>query len=551
MPLSILFGSQTGSAENLARRIAKEAGRRGFAPTVHEMNRYPLAQLGSESRLLVVTSTYGDGEPPDNAREFWQSLATPNQPLLAQLRFSVCALGDSNYPKFCGFGKELDARLETMGATRITSRADCDLDFEEPFTAWLNQALTQLSDNASPPAAADSNRPAATAPEPAAATAPVTAPEAQYSRANPFPARLLVNRTLNGSGSAKETRHFEITLEDSKLSYDAGDALGILPANCADLVDEILKALGFTGGEAVPGRVGTVPVREALLHHYEITRIPPPLLRVMAERSGDEQLRKLAAPGVNGELTKFLWGREIIDVLLEHRKVSFNPIEFVGLLKKLNPRLYSISSSPKAHRQRVHLTVNVVRYESFARRRKGVCSTFLADRLSESEAVPVFVHANKNFRLPSDPSLPMIMIGPGTGIAPFRGFLHERAAIGAHGRTWLFFGDQRAATDFMYRDELESLRSRGVLTRLNTAFSRDQPEKIYVQDRMRENARDLFAWLEEGAHFYVCGDASRMAKDVDAALHDIIQTAGGKTAEAAKEYVAKLKSEKRYQRDVY
>jgi sulfite reductase (NADPH) flavoprotein alpha-component len=335
------------------------------------------------------------------------------------------------------------------------------------------------------------------------------------------------------------------------LAYEAGDALGVVPSNCPALVEELLAVLHFSGGEAVPGRCGVVPVREAFLHHYEITKVPPAFLRVMGDRTRDELLTRLTAPEVNGELSKFLWGREIIDLLLAHREVRFTPIEFVGLLKKLNPRLYSISSSPKAASGAVHLTVNVVRYESLGRRRKGACSTFLAERVTPEIPVPVFVHTNRNFRPPTDASVPMIMIGPGTGIAPFRGFLQERRAVGGKGRNWLFFGDQRAVADFMYRDELEALRRDGVLHRLDTAFSRDQGEKVYVQHRMRENARELFAWLEEGAHFYVCGDASRMAKDVDAALHDVIRTAGNRTVEQAQEYVAQMKAAKRYQRDVY
>ncbi|MBC8097584.1 MAG: sulfite reductase subunit alpha [Akkermansiaceae bacterium] len=553
-PLSILFGSQTGNAENLSKRMAREAGKRGFAPTIHELSKYPVAQLASEQRLLIVTSTFGDGEPPDNAKPFWDFLSSETAPKLAQTGFAICGLGDSNYPKFCGFARELDLRFEALGANRVLPRVDCDVEFEEAFARWLNEALTQIGaeSKAGVSAAGETGgrvEPESSPARPDANVALRTVPI--YSRANPFPALLVTNRKLNAPGSGKDTRHFEIALEGSGLSYEAGDALGVFPKNCPELVEELLQALHFSGGEAVPGREGTVPVREALWQHYEITRIPPPFLRVMAERSGDELLQKLTAPGVNGELTKFLWGREIIDVLLAHPAVKFTPIEFVGLLKKLNPRLYSISSSPKAHAGQVHVTVGIVRYESLSRQRKGVCSTFLADRVPGAEVLPVFLHSNKNFRPPQNPDVPMIMVGPGTGIAPFRGFLHERAAIGAKGKNWLFFGDQRSTTDFMYRDELEVLQQSGTLTRLDTAFSRDQAEKVYVQDRLREQGRELFNWLEQGAHFYVCGDASRMAKDVDAALHEVVVSAGGKTADGAKEYVAKLKAEKRYQRDVY
>lgn len=544
-PLSILFGSQTGGAENLAKRIAKEAGQRGFAPTVHDMASYPTAQLASEERLLIITSTYGDGEPPDNAKAFWSYLSSDSAPKLAQTRFTVCAIGDSNYPKFCGFGKELDLRLESLGAQRVYARVDCDVDLEEPFAKWLNESLAQIkTPNGGNVESKTENR------APIAETASSEA--AKYSRANPFPAALLANKPLNAPGSGKDTRHFEIDLNGSGLSYEAGDALGVIPQNCPELVEDLLAVLKCSGGELVLGRDGAeVPLREAFLRHYEITKIAQPFLAAMAERSGDENLKKMASPGANGSLAGFLYGREMIDLLCAHPSVKFAPVEFVALLKKLQPRLYSISSSPKATPGHVHLTVNVVRYESLARRRKGVCSTFLADRVVPATTIPVFVHANKNFRPPSNSEAPMIMVGPGTGIAPFRAFLQERVATGAKGRNWLFYGDQRSATDFMYRDELESMQRDGALTRLDTAFSRDQAEKIYVQDRMLGNANELFSWLESGAHFYVCGDAKRMAKDVDAALHKVIETAGGRTAEQAVEYVSRLKTEKRYQRDVY
>ena len=318
------------------------------------------------------------------------------------------------------------------------------------------------------------------------------------------------------------------------------------------LAEEVLRALGRSGEEPVPDRDGReTPLREALIHHYEITRIPQPLLKAAAEKSGDAGLQKLFSPDANGDLAKFLWGREIIDLLHGHPAAKFAPTEFVALLKKLQPRLYSISSSPKAHAGEVHLCVGVVRYDSLGRPRKGVCSTYLAERVPAGGAVPVFMHHNKNFRPPANPDAPMIMVGPGTGIAPFRAFLEERRASGAKGKNWLFFGDQRASTDYLFRDELDAMQRDGSLTRLDLAFSRDQAEKIYVQNRMLEHAKEVYAWLQEGGGFYVCGDASRMAKDVDAALHQVIQIAGGKSAEEAAAYVVALKKDKRYQRDVY
>jgi sulfite reductase (NADPH) flavoprotein alpha-component len=503
-PLTILFGSQTGNAEALAKRVAKEAGRRSFAPIVYDMAQYPSANLKTEKNLLLITSTYGDGDPPDNAKGFWEFLSNGQAPSLASLTFSVLALGDSNYPKFCACGKSFDQRLEQLGAHRAHPRVDCDVDYEEPFCAWMQAVLSSLNSVARVSQLSTLN----------------PQPTGTYSRSNPFSARLLTNRVLNAPGSAKETRHFEIAIEG--LTYEVGDALGVIPANCPQLVDEILSTLGGSGDESL---------RKSLLYDYDITKISQLLIVALAERSGDERLKKLASPTVNGELKKFLWGREVIDLLLAYPHVKWTPTEFVKCLKKLQPRLYSICSSPKAHSKQVHLTISTVRYESLGRARKGVCSSFLADRVCQSTSLPVFVHTNKNFRLPQDSTRPLIMVGPGTGIAPFRAFLHDRHASGAKGKTWLFFGDQHEATDC-------------TLTRLTTAFSRDQADKIYVQHRMLEHAPELFQWLQDGAYFYVCGDATRMAKDVDSALHQIIP-------EAAVEYVKRLRDEKRYLRDVY
>ena len=552
-PLTILFGSQTGNAEGLAKRVAKEAGKQAFAATVFDMAQYPRENLPREKHLLIITSTYGDGDPPDNARSLVEFLCGDQAPTLADVKFSVLALGDTNYEKFCQCGKTFDNRLEALGARRVYPRTDCDVDFEEPFQSWLNGVLQSLKES-SPPVISG---PSSVVSRPTAANATDHAPritdaEPSYGKKNPFRAPLLANRKLNGGGSDKDTRHFEIALGGSGLSYEVGDALGVAPANCPELVEELLNALGHSRDETVAGGDGTqVPLGDALSRHYEITKIPQPLLRAVAERTSDQDLQKLIAPGVNGELTKFLWGREIIDLLLAHPAAKFSATEFVSLLKKLPPRLYSISSSPKAHEGQVHLTVAVVRYRSLGRDRKGVCSTFLAERVPAGAAAPVFVHKNKGFRPPADGGRPMIMVGPGTGIAPFRAFLEERRETGAQGRNWLFFGDQHAATDFLYRDELEVMSRSGLLTRLDTAFSRDQEQKVYVQHRMIEHAKEIYSWLEEGAHFYVCGDANRMAKDVDRALHEVVQLAGGKTSDAAASYVSKLQAEKRYQRDVY
>lgn len=539
-PLTILFGSQTGNAEVLAKKAAQAAGQRGFAPTVCDMAHYARPSLAREENLLIITSTYGDGEPPDNAKAFWEYLADPQAPALERTRFSVCALGDTNYEKFCQCGREMDRRLGELKAQRVFPRADCDADFAGAFGRWLDGTLAALGAGQAVVAATH------TPSEPLLATAP------GYSRARPFPAVLTANRVLNGPGSAKETRHFEMALDDSGLTYQAGDALGVAPSNAAGLVGELLGLLGADGEAPVTGANGaTVSLREALTSHYEITRIPKALLAFFAARSGDPTLQRVTAPEANGELEKYLWGRDLVDLLAAFPNVKPAPLELIGCLRKLSPRYYSISSSPKAHPGRVHLTVGMVRYEAWNRARQGVCSSFLSGQERPGARVPVFIQPNPNFRPPADGSRPVVMVGPGTGVAPFRAFIQERRATGAQGKNWLFFGDQRAATDFLYREELEAMMTEGTLNRLDTAFSRDQAEKIYVQNRMLDHARELFAWLEQGAHFYVCGDANRMAKDVDQALVKVVEAGGGRNAEQAAEYVQQLKAEKRYQRDVY
>jgi sulfite reductase (NADPH) flavoprotein alpha-component len=376
-----------------------------------------------------------------------------------------------------------------------------------------------------------------------------------YSRKNPFPAPLPVNRNLCGAGSEKETRHFELDLQGSGLIYECGDSLGVFPKNDPELAQEILHALHATGDEVVPGNEGTPkPLRAALIEDYQITQPSKQFIQAIAERGGEASafLREMQDPLRKNDLEEYLWGMEYIDFLHGHQSIQFTPEEFVKLLRKLQPRLYSIASSQKKYPAAVHLTIAVVKYESHGRKRKGVASTFLAERVGESGRVPVFVHTAKGFRLPEDGNTPIIMVGPGTGVAPFRAYLQDRKATGAKGKNWLFFGEQRCSCDFLYGDEFKALQEEGVLTRLDTAFSRDQGHKVYVQHRLMEAAADVWKWIDqEGAQFFVCGDASRMAKDVDAALLKIVETEGGKTPDEAAAYVEELKKAKRYKRDVY
>lgn len=560
-PLTILFGSQTGTAEGLAKRAAKEAGKRGFAATVLDLAQADLARLGAEKNLLVITSTYGDGEPPDNAKALHAALSGAAQlpastAQLSTLRFSVCALGDTNYARFCQCGKDFDHWLEKLGAVRVAPRADCDLDCEAGFTQWLDGALAALGTESAVGASSLATAAEEVATKVASPTPQIETHESKienpggYGRARPFPAPVLTVRKLNGPGSAKEVNHIELSLADSGLVYAAGDALGVVPQNCPELVADILAALGCDGEEGVATIRGEIPLRRALTECFDLGRATPELLALLAPA-----VAGVAEPGP-GPTNPATGLPHVLDALLQSKSENPgskipSPAEVLARLRKLQPRLYSISSSPHAHPGQVHLTVGAVRYELGGRTRKGACSTFLAERALAAGKVGVFVHTNRAFRPPADDEAPMIMVGPGTGIAPFRAFLQERRAAGARGRNWLFFGDQKASTDFLYREELLGFHEAGFLTRLDLAFSRDQDAKVYVQHRMLEQAGELYAWLEAGAHFYVCGDATRMAKDVDAALHQVVARAGGKSPEAAAAYVQALRSAKRYQRDVY
>jgi len=545
-PLLILYGSQTGTAEALAKRIGKEASRRNYLPRVLEMSKYNEVNFSDEQRLLLVTSTWGDGDPPDNAVAFWSHLNSSALPDVSHLGFSVLALGDRNYANFCGAGRKFDERLEQLGAIRIHPRADCDTDYERTAQAWLESFWPSLEKLSCHPLSTIADG------SPEVSSLPSVSPGSSYSRSNPFPATLLASVNLNAAGSAKETRHLEFSLHGSALRYEPGDALGVMACNCPELVNDIIEALGCDGEEAVPDCEGKeTSFRTALLRHYQITSIPSALLETAADRSNDSVVRGLLAPDNRLQLDKFLFGRDVLDLLRTYPALFSCPKELVGFLRKLQPRLYSISSSPKAHPGEVHITVGALRYESHNRPRKGVCSIFLSERLAIGSTAPVFIQPSAGFKLPQDSDLPIIMIGPGTGIAPFRAFLEERQASGAKGKSWLFFGDQRRATDFLYCEQIERLLKDGNLTRLDMAFSRDQEEKVYVQHRMIENAQVFWDWLEEGAHVYVCGDAKRMAKDVESALHEVISKAGGKTPDQTAACVAALKSQKRYQRDVY
>lgn len=526
LPVTILWGSQTGTAEGLAKKFAKKAKTSGISPKVQDATEFDFSTLSSEEHLLIITSTYGDGEAPDNIQGFYTSLHADDAPSLAGVNYSILSIGDSSYPDFCQCGIDLDNRFKALGATCIAERIDCDLELDEDFANWTNNVISVLGE-------ASSNE-------------EEEEEEAGYTKKNPFNSKLLTNYNLNKPTSDKATHHLEFCLKESGLSYEAGDALGMYPVNDPELIEEFLEILPFDGTEKITEDEN---LKSSMLFTYEIKNLTIPVLKEWATRSASPDL--LAIIEDKAAMADFMWGRDIID-LQKHYPLTFeSPSDFLSVLKKLAPRLYSISSSPKAHPDEVHLTVGYVKYESQGSMRKGVCSSYLAERCTEEFPPRIFMHSNKAFRPPTQPDAPMIMVGPGTGIAPFRAFLEERFATQAKGENWLFFGNPHVATDFLYEEQLTDFQEKGYLHKLSLAFSRDQTEKVYVQDKIIENGEELFKWLENNGHFYVCGDASRMAKDVDTALHKIIEVHGNMSEEDAAEYVNTLKAERRYSRDVY
>ncbi|MBD8004526.1 assimilatory sulfite reductase (NADPH) flavoprotein subunit [Bacillus norwichensis] len=539
--LTILFGSQTGNSQGLAEEISEKMKNMEYQVMLTPMNEFKVKDLKKLTHLLIIVSTHGEGDPPDTALPFYEYLYSRRAPELNDLHFSVLALGDSSYEFFCQTGKQLDERLEKLGAKRLSPRVDCDLDYDEPAAQWFEnvaQSLKKLIER-----------------EPAGEGAfvsgvPSSIPEQlKYSRTNPFRAEILENINLNGRGSNKETRHLELSLEGSNFQFEPGDSIGIYPENEEELVHLIIKELQLDPNESVPiNNQGEVrSLLEALKNHYEITVLSKPLL----EKASKINEKLQAFIESEEDVRDYLKGRDLLDLVRDFPFWNISAVELVGILRKIPARLYSIASSYQSNPDEVHLTIGTVRYEANGRKRKGVCSGYCAEKGKPGEFLSIYVQKNPNFRLPSDPDVPIIMIGPGTGVAPFRSFLEEREEIEAKGKSWLFFGDQHFVTDFLYQVEWQRWLKKGVLTNMDVAFSRDTEKKVYVQHRMLEKSREIYGWLEEGAHVYVCGDEKNMAKDVNSTLLEILEKEGGMSSEAAEAYLTDMQREKRYQRDVY
>ncbi|KRF52030.1 sulfite reductase [NADPH] flavoprotein alpha-component [Bacillus sp. Soil745] len=539
--VTILYGSQTGNAQGLAENAASKLEGNGFQVTISSMSDFKVNNLKKIENLLIAVSTHGEGDPPDNTLSFHEYLHGRRAPSLEGLRYSVLALGDSSYEFFCETGKQFDKRLEELGGTRLFPRMDCDLDYDEPASEWLEGVISSLSEGQVSSAAA--------VPEAKASVGEKTS----YSRTNPFKAEVLENINLNGRGSNKETHHLELSLEGSGLTFEPGDSLGIYPKNDSDLVDMLLMELDWDPEETVKvNKQGELrQLRESLISDFEITVLTKSLIEQAAQLSGNEDLKELLKPGNEERLKEYREGRDLLDFVRDFGSWGESAQEFVSILRKMPARLYSIASSLSAYPDEVHLTIGAVRYESHGRERKGVCSILCADRLQPGDLLPIYIQHNQNFKQPKNPDTPIIMVGPGTGIAPFRSFIQDREESEAKGKTWLFFGDQHFVTDFLYQTEWQKWLKTGVLTKMDVAFSRDTDEKVYVQDRMREQSGELYEWLQKGAAVYICGDEKNMAHDVHNTLIEIIEKEGNMSHADAQAYLEDMQQNKRYQRDVY
>jgi sulfite reductase (NADPH) flavoprotein alpha-component len=536
--LTVLYGSQTGNAKRLAETLARRAEAAGLPVRLLRADAYPQRELKDERLLYLVISTQGDGDPPDDARGLVEFLASRRAPRLGALKYAVLGLGDSSYPQFCAVARRLDERLAELGGKPLFGRGEADLDLDSVARPWLEQALGQAREAL-----------ARTGGATLATVTPLRAARPAWSREHPFAAEVLANQRITGRGSERHVRHLELSLEGSGLNYQPGDALGVWPRQAPALVEAVLAAFGLDGDTPVERDGERLPLATWLGERRELTRLTRPFLAAHAERSGAAELHAALAPEGRDRLARLLADWQLLDLARAH-PAAWDAEALVAALRPLTPRLYSIASSPKAVGEEAHLTVADIDYRRDGEPRWGTASRYLVER-EEGEAVPVFVEANERFRLPADPGRDIVMIGPGTGVAPFRAFVQERAAIGAGGRNWLLFGNPHFRTDFLYQLEWQQALKQGTLHRLDLAFSRDQAGKVYVQQRLRERGRELYDWLQQGAHLYVCGDAARMAPDVHAALRYVAAEHGGLDGAAAENWLGQLIQQGRYVRDVY
>ena len=539
--LTILYGSQTGNAKGVANAFGEQAKAGGINAKVVSMADYKPRQLKAETHLAVIVSTHGEGDAPDDAVEFHEYVASKKAPKVNQLKYSVLGLGDTSYEFFCQTAKDFDTRLAALGATAIAARVDCDVDYDSAAKAWADVVIAGIKDDFSAQTTAVPATFAANAPS-------LVSAAATYDKKNPFTASLSESLKITGRDSVKDIRHIEISLEDSGISYEVGDALGVYFLNAPDVVERILNTLKLSAETEVTVQDETMSLQQALTEKLELTLSYPTFVSKLAETTDDVKLKNL----LNDKkvLREYIVDRQIVDIIVEN-PVTVTAQQLVDALRPLTARLYSIASSQTEVEDEVHLTVAHVAYDAHGFAHQGGASGFLSTRLEEGGDVKVYVEPNPNFRLPPDPNTPVIMVGPGTGIAPFRAFMQERDAQGAEGDNWLFFGNPNFTQDFLYQTEWQGYKKSGLLTNISLAFSRDQAEKIYVQHRLLEQGAEVYAWLERGAHFYVCGDAMHMAKDVENALLEIYQTHGKQSADEAKRSLLALRKAKRYQKDVY
>jgi sulfite reductase (NADPH) flavoprotein alpha-component len=535
--VTILFGSRTGNGESVAKMVQKIAIESGFTVDLQSMETYPTKNLKDERNLLVIVSTHGDGEPSFQAKEFYDFIHGKRAPKLDNLNYSVLALGDRSYLKFCKVGIDMDTQLAALGAHRNYDRVDCDVEFRALALDWANGALLTFggSSNASSTVVVED-------------TAAQSIESSEFSKSNPFHATVLEKSFLHGRDSDRQTLHVELTTEGSGLQYEPGDSLGVYATNSLELVEKLMTLLNFSPDTKIQTDKGRVLLHDLLINEYELTNITPDVMLKYIDLTQNEELKQIVSS--TPQVKKFVYGKDILDFFTLF-PAEISPNQFVSLLRKIQPRLYSIASSPLAHPDEVHLTIGVVKYKSNNRNKTGLCSVFLSDRIEADENAPVFIEKNNNFRLPKDASTPIIMVGAGSGVAPYRAFVEHRGETPNHGKSWLFFGNRNSESEFLYQLEWQRFLKEGVLTRMDVAFSRDSETKVYVQDRLLENSKEVYAWLQEGAHFYVCGDMKKMATAVNLVLLQIIEKEGNLTPEQAEEYVLNLQKSHRYQTDVY